>query len=204
MIVIVDYGVGNLRSIQNMLHKTGSQSVISGDAAMVADASKLLLPGMGAFDNCMTKLDKSGLMPVLEQKILKEKVPVLGICVGFQMFMQSSEEGMCKGLGWVDGQVVKFQSERLTAGQKVPNMGWLDVHVARDSRLVEGLPDARFYFAQSYHVVISHDQDMLFQARYGYDFCAGIEHDNIIGVQFHPEKSHRFGMKLLKNFAEKY
>ena len=205
MLVIVDYGVGNLSSIQNMIKKGGNSSVISGDPEVVAKASKILLPGMGHFDNCMIKLKASGLLPVIEKKVFEERIPLLGICVGLQMFMQSSEEGQEPGLGWIKGKTVRFDTSRMTDTTiKIPNMGWLDIQQAKKSPLFLGLEDARFYFAHSYHVQLDNEADALVKATYGYTFTAGIELGNIIGVQFHPEKSHRFGMKLLKNFVEQY
>jgi glutamine amidotransferase len=204
MFVIVDYGVGNLASIRNMLKKAGTSAVISNDPDTIAGASKLLLPGMGAFDNCMQKLADSGFRPLIEKKVFVEKVPLLGICVGLQMFMRSSEEGQLPGLGWIDGDTIRFRPEKMEASQKIPNMGWLEIEASKPSRLLESLDDARFYFAHSYHVKVDHPEDELISATYGYPFTVGVEKDNLVGVQFHPEKSHRFGMQLLKNFAEKY
>lgn len=204
MFVIVDYGVGNLTSVQNMLKKAGVAAVISGKAEDVQQASKLLLPGMGHFDNCMEKLDASGLRPAIEKKALEEKIPVLGICVGLQMFMRGSEEGKLPGLGWIAGDTIRFDLNNMTQPEKIPNMGWLEVRTARPSKLFQDLDEARFYFAHSYHVKVDNESDALVMANYGYDYTAGIEKGNIVGVQFHPEKSHRFGMQLLKNFAENY
>ena len=204
MFVIVDYGVGNLASIRNMLKKAGTSAVISSDPDTITGADKLLLPGMGAFDNCMQKLTDSGFRPLIEKKVFVEKVPLLGICVGLQMFMRSSEEGQLPGLGWIDGDTIRFRPEKMEASQKIPNMGWLEIEASKPSRLLEGLDDARFYFAHSYHVKIDHPEDELITATYGYSFTVGVEKDNLVGVQFHPEKSHRFGMQLLKNFADKY
>lgn len=205
MFVIVDYGVGNLSSIQNMIKKGGNQSIISGDIDTVANASKILLPGMGHFDNCMIKLKASGLLPALEKKVFAEKIPLLGICVGLQMFMHSSEEGNEPGLGWVQGETVRFDTTRMdTNNFRIPNMGWMDVETVKPSGLFAGLEESRFYFAHTYHVKLDNYGDELVKANYGYNFTAGIECGNIIGVQFHPEKSHRFGMLLLKNFIERY
>jgi glutamine amidotransferase len=204
MFIIVDYGVGNLTSIQNMLKKAGKQAIISGDADTVTRATKLLLPGMGHFDNCMQKLKASGLRPLIEKKVFEDKIPVLGICVGLQMFMHSSEEGIEPGLGWIKGKTIRFKTEHMNIPQKIPNMGWLEIQEKKPSPLLTGLEDARFYFAHSFHVQPERNEDSLVEAQYGYSFTAGLEYDNIIGVQFHPEKSHRFGMQLLKNFAENY
>jgi glutamine amidotransferase len=204
LIVIVDYGVGNLASIQNMLKKAGHDAVVSNNADAIASATKIILPGMGHFDNCMQKFGQSGFRPVIEKKVFENKIPVLGICVGLQMFMRSSEEGSEKGLGWIAGETIRFRQEKLLNGQKIPNMGWLEIVSKKNSPLLENLSDARFYFVHSYHVQVDNSVDELLQADYGYPFTAAVEHENIIGVQFHPEKSHRFGMQVLKNFAENY
>jgi imidazole glycerol-phosphate synthase subunit HisH len=204
MLTIVDYGVGNLHSVKNMLKKAGVISIISNSPDEVANASKLILPGMGAFDNCMKKLDESGLRQIVEQKAMTEKIPVLGICVGLQMFMESSEEGVLPGLGWVKGRTIRFNPEKMQDRQKIPNMGWNEITPKKDSRLLQNLEDSRFYFAHSFHVQPEEIKDELMTAHYGYEFTVGIEKDNLVGVQFHPEKSHRFGMQLLKNFGENY
>jgi len=204
MIAIVDYGVGNLTSIQNMLKKGGVNSIISSDKTEIENSEKLILPGMGAFDNCMQKFNDSGLRTSIEKKIFEQKIPVLGICVGLQMFMDSSEEGNAAGLGWIKGRTVAFDKGRMTDTQKVPNMGWLETTKTKDSKLMSALEGARFYFAHSFHVQLDDANDGLLMAGHGYDFTAAAEKNNIVGVQFHPEKSHRFGLQLLKNFAENY
>lgn len=201
MIIIVDYGVGNLTSIQNMLKKGGFASLISNKQSDVDEAEKLLLPGMGAFDNCMQKLNASGLRPNIEKKALVEKVPVLGICVGLQMFMRSSEEGKEQGLAWIAGDTIRFNREKMDVPQKVPNIGWLDVQAAKPSPMLAAIDDARYYFAHSYHVQTDKQDPVLLTATYGYPFTVAVEQENLVGVQFHPEKSHRFGLQLLKNFA---
>lgn len=204
MIAVVDYGVGNLSSIKNMFKKVGIEARIVSTEKEIEAASKLVLPGMGAFDHCMQLYNQSGLSSVVAQKALNDKIPVLGICVGLQMFMRGSEEGKLGGLGWIPGQTVKFQNDKMTEKRKIPNMGWLEIHASKPSKLLEGLEEARFYFAHSFHVQEENANDALATAHYGYDFTVGLERGNIMGVQFHPEKSHRFGMQLLKNFAEKY
>lgn len=204
MFVIIDYGVGNLTSIQNMLKKVGVKAVISGNASEIGDATKILLPGVGHFDNCMQKLNKSGLRPLIEKKARVEKIPVLGICVGLQMFMEDSEEGSEKGLAWIEGKTVRFKPEQMKEEEKIPNMGWLEIRPVKDSPILQDLKDARFYFTHSFHVVPANNRVPLIISHYGYDFTAAVEHDNLVGVQFHPEKSHRFGMQLLKNFALNY
>jgi len=186
-----------------MFKKSGHDAIIGNDLKTVELSSKIVLPGMGAFDNCMNKLHESGLLPVIEKKVFGEKVPILGICVGLQMLMQNSEEGNCAGLGWINGKTIRFNKNKMPVENKIPNMGWIDTQLKKESKLFYGLQDSRFYFAHSYHVVPEIIADIVSTAVYGYEFVSGIEHDNISGVQFHPEKSHRFGMQLLKNFAEK-
>ncbi len=201
MLYIVDFGVGNLTSIQNMLKKVGCESIISGSGDDISKATKILLPGMGAFDNCMQRFNDSGLRSLVEKKALDEKIPVLGICVGLQMFMRGSEEGVLPGLGWVQGDTIRFRQQQMSAENKIPNMGWLDIVQKKPSVLFKDVDEARFYFAHSYHVRVDDAKDELLSAHYGYDFTVAVERNNIFGVQFHPEKSHRFGMKLLENFA---
>lgn len=201
MIVIVDYGVGNLTSIMKMINKSGQSATISSNYEDVARAEKVILPGMGHFDHCMRKFNQSGLRDLITQRVMHDKVSVLGICVGMQMFFESSEEGVEKGLGWIPGRVVRFDEARFPVKRTIPNMGWLDVSVAKSSPVLEQLESARFYFAHTYHVAPDDRAVDLLTATYGYSFTAAVEMSNIVGVQFHPEKSHRFGMKLLQNFA---
>lgn len=202
MIVIFDYGVGNLTSIMKMIGKSGNEAVISSSRHDIEHAEKIILPGMGHFDNCMRKFNASGLRELITRRVLEERIPTLGICVGLQMFFEASEEGTEKGLGWMKGEVVRFREAKFTSRLTVPNMGWLDVTSVHDSYLLNGLEQPRFYFAHSYHVETAEPGIDLLRAEYGYSFTAAAAKDNLIGVQFHPEKSHRFGMQLLKNFAE--
>ncbi|HYJ38970.1 MAG TPA: imidazole glycerol phosphate synthase subunit HisH [Chitinophagaceae bacterium] len=205
MLTIVDYGVGNLASIRNMLKKIGVEALISSKAEDILAADKLILPGVGAFDTCAEKLQQSGLMEALMQKVIKEKTPVLGVCVGMQLLTQGSEEGKLPGLGWIKGKIVRFNQAKLPSSLKIPHMGWREVKLNKESRLFkEMFEEPRFYFVHSYHPVLDNAADALVTADYGYSFVAGMEHDNIIGVQFHPEKSHKFGMKLLENFVKQY
>ena len=205
MVTIVNYGVGNLASIQNMLKKIGAPSRLSSSAADILDSTKLILPGVGAFDTCAGKLRDSGLLGVLNEKVLEENTPVLGVCVGMQLLTGGSEEGKLSGLGWVKGRIVKFKADRLPENLKVPHMGWTDVQIKKPSKLFTDMYDEpRFYFVHSYHPEMEHAADVLVTAHYGYEFVAGLEHGNIVGVQFHPEKSHKYGMKLLENFVKYY
>lgn len=201
MIVIVDYGVGNLASVLNMFRKAGVREVkISGDADDLAKADKLLLPGVGAFDAGMGHLERSGLIPALNQKALVEKVPVLGICLGMQMLTRRSDEGQMKGLGWIDAETLRFQlAPELKL--KVPHMGWDYIQVHRDNPLLDKGRN-RYYFVHSYYVKCSDEKQSLATCRFGLDFTCAVNKDNIFGTQFHPEKSLRFGMKVLENFAK--
>lgn len=200
MITIVDYGMGNLGSIQNMLKRIKVESEITGDTERIASAKKILLPGVGAFDAAMQRINEGGLKQVLDKKALQEKVPVLGICLGMQLLTNSSEEGRLPGLGWVDAKTVRFQFA--DASLKVPHMGWNLVYKKNESALIKDLPEEpRFYFVHSYYVQCISFNDVLTTTHYGIDFHSIIQHQNIYGAQFHPEKSHKFGMKLLQNFA---
>lgn len=202
MIAIIDYNMGNVGSIRNMLKKLGAPAVITSDIEQISNASKLILPGVGAFDAGMTHINRMGLLDILNRRVLEEKVPILGICLGMQLLTAGSEEGVLPGLGWLEGKTVRFHFE---AGSelRVPHMGWNSVKVRRDDSLFRSMvEDAAFYFVHSYHVVCDRDEHVLATTHYGYDFACAVQKGNIMGTQFHPEKSHRYGMQLLKNFAE--
>lgn len=202
MITIIDYGLGNLGSILNMFKKVGAQAQISSDLDEIEKADKLLLPGVGAFDNGMKQLKERGMIDLLNWKALDQKVPVLGICLGMQLLGKSSEEGLEPGLGWIDAHTVKFRFTGENAVLKVPHMGWNLTKERKASPLLKEMYDEpRFYFVHSYHFVCEHPQDELYRSNYGISFVSGVQKDNIMGVQFHPEKSHKFGMRLFSNFA---
>lgn len=204
MITIIDYGAGNLGSIMNMIRKIGSEARISSDKEEIASAEKLLLPGVGSFDYGMTKLMESNLIETINQRVLVDKVPILGICLGVQLFTKGSEEGELKGLGWFDAQTVKFELEE-GSSLKVPHMGWNEVQCVNNSKLFTDLQqEPRFYFVHSYHLKCANEQDVMVNAKHGYEFVAGMESGNKVGVQFHPEKSHKFGMKILENYIKYY
>lgn len=203
MLTIVDYGLGNLNSIRNMLRRIGFQSIISGDPAVIKEAEKIILPGVGAFDTGMMNIRQRRLEPTLNEKALGEKVPILGICLGMQLLAKSSAEGNEPGLGWIDGNAMRFDFGGTRSDLKIPHMGWNTVTVENACALSAGfLPEMRFYFVHSYHVVCERPEDVFLSADYGMKICAAVRRGNIMGTQFHPEKSHKFGMLLLKNFAE--
>lgn len=203
MITIVDYGMGNLGSIKNMFKYIGIEATIENDPDKIKNASKILLPGVGSFDTAMKKINESDLKEVLNEKALIEQVPVLGICLGMQLLTNSSEEGSLQGLGWIDAKTLSFQ-DRIDKKYRIPHMGWNVVHKANQSKLTEGfesLKELRFYFVHSYFVKVEDDKNSIFKTNYGVEFDSAIQKDNIYGAQFHPEKSHKFGMKLFENFA---
>lgn len=201
MIAIVDYDIGNLGAIANMLRRLGAACEITADPEQIAASSGIILPGNGAFDACMRSLRATGLVPLLERKVLAEGTPLLGICVGAQMLGRGSEEGREAGLGWLEMRVRRFPE---APGFRVPHMGWNQVRPRQTqhplTRSMGG--DPRFYFVHSYYMEPSDPADVLLVAEYGMPFAAGVARDNIVGVQFHPEKSHRFGKRMLHAFAE--
>lgn len=200
MLVVVDYGVGNLGSIANMFRKIGTPATVTADPGVIAEATRLVLPGVGHFDHGMARLRESGLRPVLDAKALIEKIPVLGICLGGQLLGRGSEEGGEPGLGWLDMDVVRFPADR---GLRVPHMGWRVVDLTKPSPLFKDAQgEQRFYFVHSYYMRCDNPDDVLCRVDYGGPFAAAVSRGNIHGVQFHPEKSHRFGAALLRNFAE--
>ena len=202
MITIIDYGMGNTGSIVNMLKKIGIKSRITSDPDEIAKAQKIILPGVGHFDRAMERIDQYGIREILDQKALKERVPVLGICLGMQLLTKSSEEGQCAGLGWIPAKTVRFRFPKETP-LKIPHMGWNLVQQATPSPLTENFePEHRFYFVHSYHAQVEDEKYSILKTVHGYSFDAAIQNDNVFGVQFHPEKSHRFGMRLLENFSK--
>lgn len=200
MIVIVDYGVGNLGSIANMFRKAGAAALVSSSAAEIDRATKIILPGVGSFDNCVDSFDASGLRPNVERAALDDGKLLLGICVGMQMLGKASEEGARPGLGWIEAQTVRFRTEEHGTGLKIPHMGWNEVTVVRENPLLDTEPK-RFYFLHSYYVQCASSEDVIAESSYGGPFTSAVQRGNIFGVQFHPEKSHRFGLRLFRNFA---
>jgi glutamine amidotransferase len=203
MIVIIDYGVGNLASISNMLRRLGAAVAVSSDPSVIAAAERIILPGVGAFDHAMRKLREGTLLPALEKRVVHDRVPLLGLCLGAQLLTQHSEEGTERGLGWVDAVTVRFDQSRARERLAIPHMGWSDLKSVKSHKLLateEAEP--RFYFAHSYHMQSNDPELTIGTAIHGYEFPAAIASGNVMGVQFHPEKSHVFGMRLLRNFCE--
>mgnify|MGYP005845250055 CR=1 FL=1 len=202
-IVIIDYGAGNLKSIKNMLRKAGhTEVIISNQQDEITNADKLILPGVGHFDYGMNKLHESKLIPSLTHQVMKQKIPILGICLGAQLMTQGSDEGEEKGLGWVNGKTVAFDKNKLSKQYKIPHMGWNEVNSQKDAKLFQNMPQpSRFYFVHSYHLYMYNQEDVWLTTHYGYTFCAAYQHENIFACQFHPEKSHKFGLQLIKNFV---
>jgi len=202
MIVIIDYGLGNIRAFENVYKQLNVPIRIATTASDISDATKIILPGVGAFDYAIEQLDKSGMRSALDEKVLQQRVPVLGICVGMQIMAKSSEEGSLSGLGWIDAVVKKFDASKIKQATQLPHMGWNDVQHESDSRLFKDLEkESRFYFLHSYYFHAFKAENILAITDYGGEFTSAVNTDNIYGVQFHPEKSHHYGIQLLKNFA---
>jgi glutamine amidotransferase len=200
MITIVDYGMGNLGSVENMFKRIGVPVSITNNVDKISQATKLLLPGVGSFDNAIRQINDGGFREILDHKVLIEKIPILGICLGMQLLTKSSEEGQLLGLGWIEAKTTRFPKDM---GLKIPHMGWNVVLPNRESILTKQLPEnSRFYFVHSFCVHVEHEEESILKANYGITFDAAIQRENIFGAQFHPEKSHKFGMQLLNNFAD--
>lgn len=202
MIAVVDYGVGNLGSIVNMLTRVGANAQICSRPDDLLSAQKIILPGVGAFSLGMENLRSRGFVPILQRKVLDERTPLLGICLGMQLMTTGSEEGGGAGLGWFRARTVRFKPPADAQEFRVPHMGWNHVILKRQNPLFDSVDDERrFYFVHSYHVVCDDAADVVGTTRYGYEFCSVIGREHITGVQFHPEKSHKFGMRLMTHFA---
>ena len=203
MITLIDYGMGNIGSVVNLCRYLGIPAEVTSDPATVARATKLILPGVGAFDAGMINLEKSGLKLALHQRVIDQNTPILGICLGMQLLARRSEEGVLPGLGWIAADVVRF---RFPPDQKpplqIPHMGWSHLATKPGSRLCADLPaEPRFYFVHSYHLVCDHPSDVAATTEHGGTITAAIECGHLFGTQFHPEKSHRYGMQLIRNFS---
>lgn len=203
MIALIDYGLGNLRAFSNVYKRLGISVVIAKYAKDLVSTSKLILPGVGAFDHAMQLFKATDMQEEITRLVLQEGIPILGICVGMQMLSCSSEEGLLPGLGWIDGVVKKINVLSTESRLRLPHMGWNDVRSLNNNTLFNQLEDdAKFYFLHSYYFHCNNAANILAEADYGKTFACAVNHKNIYGVQFHPEKSHHYGAQLLKNFAD--
>jgi imidazole glycerol-phosphate synthase subunit HisH len=202
MITIIDYGMGNLGSVLNMLKKVGAQAKITNEPEEILMAEKLILPGVGSYDAAMNRINESGISEVLNKLVLNKRVPILGICLGMQLLMEGSEEGKLDGFGWIKGKAWHFKG-RIPSSHKVPHMGWNDITITNQNSLTKGFNgEIRFYFVHSYYVKVDNPAHSMMNCSYGLEFDAAVHKNNIYGAQFHPEKSHKFGLQFLRNFAE--
>jgi glutamine amidotransferase len=203
MIAIIDYGLGNIRAFANIFKNLGAPFKIASTQTDLQDARKILLPGVGAFDHAMERLEASGMHDTLNELVLERKVPVLGICIGMQILARSSEEGTRTGLSWIDGVVRRLHAEEGAPKVMLPHMGWNNVEPTGDNPLLRGMSeDGAFYFLHSYYFQCDNTGNVIAETDYGGRFACAVNSNNIYGVQFHPEKSHKNGIRLLKNFAE--
>jgi glutamine amidotransferase len=197
-IVVIDYGMGNLRSVLNKVEAVCANTVVSSDPQEVSEADKLILPGVGHFAQGMKNLEASGIMPHLYNKVTVENTPILGICLGMQLFSKFSEEGDIPGLGWIDGRTCKFSDDMQ---MKIPHMGWNTLELRKESVITKNIPqDEQYYFCHSYHFECANEEDILASTTYGIQFTSAVQRDNIYGVQFHPEKSHDWGAQIMTDF----
>lgn len=202
MITIINYGSGNIRAIANIYERLNIPFKIANSPDAVTGAEKIILPGVGAFDETISMLDASGFRSVLDHEVLINQIPVLGICVGMQILAKKSEEGSLHGLGWIDGEVRKIDKALLKSKPKIPHLGWNSINVTKKSVLFEEVDEEQgFYFLHSYYFECADHKDIMSTTSYGKNFASSVNHKNIYGVQFHPEKSHHNGVNLLKNFA---
>jgi glutamine amidotransferase len=203
MITIIDYGLGNIRAFVNVYERLNIPISVAKTADDLKAPTKIILPGVGAFDYAMSQLNNSGMRETLEKLVLGHQLPVIGICVGMQMLAKSSDEGMLPGLGWIDGTVKKFDAFVLNSKIQLPHMGWNTIHPNDSNPLLVNLSnDSRFYFLHSYYFHCNNQNDTIATTEYGIKFTSAVNNKNIYGVQFHPEKSHHWGIQLLKHFAD--
>ena len=202
MVTIVDYGVGNIQAFINIYKRLNIEVLVAQCPDQIIGARKIIIPGVGAYDWAMHKLLDSGMKPALEDMVLNQNSFVLGVCVGMQLMAKKSEEGVLPGLGWFDASVKKFDKSMFTSKTHLPHMGWNTVVPSNENGLFSGISEPQFYFLHSYYFCENDESDILCKTYYGGEFSSGVQKRNIIGVQFHPEKSHQWGVKLLKNFAE--
>lgn len=204
MLVLVNYGLGNIRSFENIYKRLNIPIRVASNAAELADAEKIILPGVGAFDGAMSRLQASGMRECLDNLVLNQMRPVLGICVGMQIMARRSDEGKMTGLGWIEADVQRFSVSSISTKKRIllPHMGWNDVTPINTQTLFRGLDASRFYFLHSYYFASTDNGYALAMTDYNGEFVSAVQAGHIFGVQFHPEKSHKWGVQLLKNFAE--
>jgi glutamine amidotransferase len=203
MITLIDYGVGNIFAFQNVYKRLDIPTKIAKTQEDLSDAEKLILPGVGSFDYAMLQLNASGMREKLDDLVLEKKVPVIGICVGMQMMGNRSDEGKLEGLKWIDSEILKFDESLIQQRTKLPHMGWNDVAPVKNHPLFIGLEkEAIFYFLHSFYFKCNNPTHNIAVSEYGLSFSSAVNWDNIYGIQFHPEKSHQYGEKLLLNFAK--
>ena len=200
MIVIIDYGLSNLRSVGFKLRKYNKEVIISSDKEEISKANKLILAGVGHFGKAMNNLKDLDLIPLLDFKVIKEQTPIFGICLGMQLFTESSEEGNSEGFGWIKGKTKKFNFDSSFKNLRIPHVGWNTIQIKKQHPLFSGMDNRDFYFTHSFFVGCQNSKDILAESTYGHNFVSAISKGNILGTQFHPEKSHPEGFKLLKNF----
>lgn len=202
MITIVDYGLGNINAFVNVYKRLNIRTMVANTAEHLKGATKIILPGVGAFDYAMSQLNASGMRDELDRRVIVDKVPVLGICVGMQILAKSSDEGKLPGLGWIDGEVRLFDSDLIPYKTRLPQMGWNGIHPLKENKLLDKMNgNSRFYFLHSYYFTCNDKEDIIATTGYGITYASVINHENIFGTQFHPEKSHSNGIQLLQNFA---
>ncbi|RTY86013.1 imidazole glycerol phosphate synthase subunit HisH [Flavobacterium sp. RSP15] len=202
MITIIDYGSGNIRAIGNIYDTLKIDYKIAKSPEEVIGAEKIFLPGVGAFDATISMLDKTGFREVLDSEVMQNKVPIIGICVGMQILAESSEEGKLPGLGYIKGKVKKMDASLLNQKPRLPHLGWNSIEIVRQNVLLQNIDsELGFYFLHSYYFECENQEDILTTTTYGKSFASAINHDNVYGIQFHPEKSHHNGINLLHNFA---
>lgn len=203
MITIIDYGLGNIRAFVNVYERLNIRTKIARNAEDIKHASKIILPGVGAFDYAMTQLNTSGMRDEIEKQVLSNNIPILGICIGMQMLARSSDEGILPGLGWIDGHVKLFDSNLIPFHTRLPHMGWNSIKPENFCNLLSGFNnESRFYFLHSYYFVCNNEENIISTTDYGISYASAIRKENIYGIQFHPEKSHSNGTQLLFNFAK--
>lgn len=202
MITIIDYGLGNIRAFLNVYERLNIPAKVAHKADDLKNSEKIILPGVGAFDYAISQLNASGMRDELEKQVLIYKVPVIGICVGMQILAKSSDEGILPGLGWIDGEIKKFDAAKIRYKTRLPHMGWNSINPINNNRLLANFNNSsRFYFLHSYFFVAQNLKDVISKTEYGITFASAVNKDNVYGIQFHPEKSHSNGIQLLNNFA---